>query len=100
MPGLAGSGRDRKKSRFVIKFLLKSSDFDCPGWPGAAGMEKSKDFQLNSFQKVAILIAWAGQERPGWKKYRSLVEFLSKRNNFDCRGWRGAVGMEKSMICN
>ena len=67
MPGLAGSGRDGKKYRFLIKFLLKSSDFDCPGWPGAAGMEK----------------------------YRFLIKFFEKSNNFDCPGWPGAAGMEK-----
>ena len=44
LPGLAGSGRDGEKYRFSLKFLLKSHDFDCPGWPGAAGMEKSVDF--------------------------------------------------------
>ena len=29
-----------ERYRFLINFLLKSNDFDCPGWPGAAGMEK------------------------------------------------------------
>ena len=53
---------------FLIKILLKSNDFDCPGWPGAAGMEKSNDFSIKSFQKVTILIAQAGREQPGWRK--------------------------------
>ena len=44
VPGLAGSSRDEEKYRFYSKFLLKSNDFDCPGWPGAAGMDKSIDF--------------------------------------------------------
>ena len=39
-----GSSRDGERYRFSIKFLLKSNDFDCPGWPGAAGMEKVSIF--------------------------------------------------------
>ena len=35
MPGLAGSGWDAKKYRFLTQFLLKSNDSDCTGWPGA-----------------------------------------------------------------
>ena len=61
---LAGSGRNGKKYRFLIKFLLKGSEFDCPGWPGAAGIEKSINFYLNSFQKVTIMITQAGREQP------------------------------------
>ena len=40
----AGSGREGEKNRFLLKFLSKSNDFDRPGWPGAAGTEKSIDF--------------------------------------------------------
>ena len=65
---IARAGRDGEKYRFLLKFLSKRNDFDCPGWPGAAGMEKSIDFHWNSFQKATILIAQAGRERPGLKK--------------------------------
>ena len=45
---IARAGRDGEKHRFLIKSLLKTNDFDCPGWPGTAGMEKSIDFYRNS----------------------------------------------------
>ena len=38
-----------KKILFLIEILLKSNDFECPGWPGAAGMEKSNDFFIKTF---------------------------------------------------
>ena len=34
---------DGKKYQFSFTFLLKNNDFHCPGWSGAAGMEKSID---------------------------------------------------------
>ena len=46
-----GSSRDGEKYRFLLKFLSKSNDFDCPGWPGAAGMEKSIDYLKIPFKK-------------------------------------------------
>ena len=61
------AGRDREKYQ-LLKFLLTSNDFDCPGWPGAAGMEKSIDFYEKSIEKITVLIARAGQEWPGWRK--------------------------------
>jgi len=48
VPGLAGSGRGSKKQRFLIKILLKSIDFECRGWPGAAGGQKElKEIKRN-----------------------------------------------------
>ena len=68
MPGLAGSGRDGEKYRFSLKFFLKSNDFHCPGWPGAAGLEKHIDFII------------------------SKSKVLFKKNGFDSPSWPGAVG--------
>ena len=70
---MAGSGRDGKEYRFLLAFLLKSNDFDCPGWPGAAGIEKT---------------------------YRFLIKILLKSNDFECPSWPGAAGMEKVTIFN
>ena len=38
------AARNWAAQTFLIKILLKSNDFDCPGWPGAAGIEKRNDF--------------------------------------------------------
>ena len=62
------AARNWAAQTFLIKILLKSNDFDCPGWPRAAGMEKSMDFQLKSYEKATILIAQAGRERPERRK--------------------------------
>ena len=43
-PGLAGSGQDWKKYWFYLGILWKSVDFESGGWPGAAGIAKSNDF--------------------------------------------------------
>ena len=44
--GSGAAGWDGKRYRFLIKILSKSNDFDCPGWPGVAGLSKTMPHSL------------------------------------------------------
>ena len=99
MPGRPGaSGQERpglKKYRFLIEIIEKINGFECRGVRERAARSgrdrKSIDSSLKSIRKSTVSSAGAsgsGQERPGLKKYRFLIEIIKKINGFESRGVR------------
>ena len=66
----AGPGQERpgtEKPTLLMKILCKSNDFERHGASGAAGDEKANGFLTKFFEKVTVLSARPGRERPGMK---------------------------------